>query len=98
MLVWLLHRFGPLLDRLEPHAAGESRVFLTTRTALASLTAFLIAILLGPRAIAWLKSHFRERIASNSPRLNEIQARKSATPTMGGLFILGAALVSIFLW
>lgn len=98
MLIWLLHHFGPLLERLEPHAAGESRVFLTTRTALASLTAFLIAILLGPRAIAWLKSHFRERIASSSPRLNEIQARKSATPTMGGLFILGAALVSILLW
>jgi phospho-N-acetylmuramoyl-pentapeptide-transferase len=98
VLIWLLHHFGPLLERLEPRAAGDSRVFLTTRTALASLTAFLIAILLGPVAIGWLKSRFRERIASDSARLNEIQARKSATPTMGGLFILGAALVSILLW
>src|SRR5438477_4059689 len=48
MLIWLLQRFGPLLERLEPHSAGDSRVFLTTRTALASLTAFLIAVLLGP--------------------------------------------------
>src|SRR5579863_7686790 len=82
VLIWLLHHFGPLLERLEPRAAGESRVFLTTRTALASLTAFLIAILLGPLAIKWLKTRFRERIASDSPRLNEIQSRKAATPTM----------------
>src|SRR5262249_35690192 len=98
MLIWLLHHFGPLLERLEPLAAGESRVFLTTRTALASLTAFLIAMLLGPLAIRWLKLRFRERIASDSARLNEIQARKSATPTMGGLFILGAVLIATLLW
>src|SRR6267142_5186367 len=98
MLIWLLHHFGPLLERLEPRAAGDSRVFLTTRTALASLTAFLLAILLGPLAIGWLKTRFRERIASDSARLNEIQARKSATPTMGGLFILSAVLTSVLLW
>ena len=98
MLIWSLHHFGRLLERLEPHAAGESRVFLTTRTALASVTAFLIAIALGPLAIGWLKARFRERIASDSARLNEIQSAKSATPTMGGLFILGAVLVSVLLW
>src|SRR5579872_2293808 len=98
MLIWLLHHFGPLLERLEPHTAGESRVFLTTRTALASLSAFLIAILLGPKAIGWLKLRFRERIASDSARLNEIQSVKNATPTMGGLLILGGVLVSVLLW
>src|SRR5258708_19693840 len=97
MLIWLLHHFGPLLERLEPRAAGESRVFLTTRAALASLTAFLMAILLGPLAIGWLKARFRERIASDSARLNEIQAPKKSTPTMGGLFILAAVLVSVLL-
>src|SRR5258708_5909864 len=98
MLIWSLHHFSRLLERLEPHAAGESRVFLTTRTALASVTAFLIAIALGPLAIGWLKARFRERIASDSPRLNEIQSAKSATPTMGGLFILSAVLISVLLW
>ncbi|HEY2252904.1 MAG TPA: phospho-N-acetylmuramoyl-pentapeptide-transferase [Planctomycetaceae bacterium] len=98
MLIWLLHHFGPLLERLEPFAAGETRVFLTTRTALASLTSFLIAVVWGPLAIAWLKSRFRERIASDSVRLNEIQAKKNLTPTMGGLFILGAVLTSVLLW
>src|SRR5579872_3995532 len=98
MLIWLLHHFGALLERLEPLAAGESRVFLTTRTALASLTAFVMAIAFGPRAIAFLRRRFRERIASDSARLNEIQAGKNATPTMGGLFIVSAVLVSIVLW
>jgi phospho-N-acetylmuramoyl-pentapeptide-transferase len=98
MLIWLLHHFGPLFEKLEPRVAGESRVFLTTRTALASLTGFLIAVLLGPSAIRFLKRRFRERVASSSPRLDEIQAAKNSTPTMGGLFILGSVLLSVLLW
>lgn len=98
MLIWLLHRFGPVLDQVEFYTAGDSRVFLTARTALASLTAFLMAILLGPFAIRWLQARFRERVASDSARLNEIQAAKNSTPTMGGLFILGAVCFSLLLW
>ncbi|MBW3540347.1 MAG: phospho-N-acetylmuramoyl-pentapeptide-transferase [Planctomycetes bacterium] len=98
MLLWLLHRFAPLLERLELHSAGDSRVFLTARVALASLTAFLAALLLGPLAIRWLKARFPERIDSASERLNELQAEKTATPTMGGLFIIGAIVVAVLLW
>jgi len=98
MLVFLLHHFGPLLEQMEIYSTGDSRVFLTARTALASLTSFLLAILLGPLAIRWLKRHFRERIASDSTRLNEIQAAKNATPTMGGLFIVAAIVTAVLLW
>lgn len=98
MLVFLLHYFGPLLERLEVFAAGDSRVFLTARTALASLSAFLFALLLGPYAIRWLKRHARERIASDSERLNEIQKHKQSTPTMGGVFIMAALLVAVLMW
>ena len=49
MLVWLFQRVGPLLESLETHTSGDSRVFLTARTALASVTAFLLALLLGPK-------------------------------------------------
>lgn len=98
MLVWLLDHFAPLLEKIEVLSSGNSRVFLTARTALASLTAFLMAILLGPAAIRMLKSRFRERIASDSARLNEIQASKNATPTMGGLFIMTAVVISILMW
>jgi len=98
MLVWLLDHFAPFLQKVEILSTGDSRVFLTARTALASLTAFLVAILLGPAAIRWLKGRFRERIASDSERLNEIQASKNATPTMGGVFIMAAVLLSILMW
>ena len=98
MLIWLLHHFGSLLDRFEPQTVGDTKVYLTARTALASLTSFLLAILLGPLAINWLKNRFRERIASDSARLNELHAAKNSTPTMGGLFILGAVLLSVLLW
>lgn len=98
MLIWLLHNDGPFWQRLEAFATGDSRVLLTARTALASLTSFLLAVILGPLAIRWLKARFRERVASASERLNEIQASKNATPTMGGIFILSAILVSVCLW
>jgi len=98
MLVFLLHYFGPLLERLEVFSAGDSRVFLTARTALASLSAFLFALVLGPLAIRFLKRHARERIASDSERLNEIHQHKQSTPTMGGLFIVASLLVAVLMW
>ena len=98
MLTWLLDRFAPLLEQLELHSAGDSRVFLTARVALASVTSFLMALILGPLAIRWLKARFPERIDSASEKLNQLHAAKQATPTMGGLFILGAVLTAVLLW
>lgn len=98
MLLWLIHRLGPLLEDLELISSAEQRAFITTRTALASFTAFFLAILLGPYAIRWLQGRFRERIASASERLNELHASKRDTPTMGGMFILAAMGLAILLW
>jgi phospho-N-acetylmuramoyl-pentapeptide-transferase len=98
MLVWLFNWFAPMLRQMELHTAGDSRVFLTARTALASVTAFVLAIALGPLAIGWLRGRFRERIASASKRLNEIQASKQSTPTMGGLFIVASIVVGTLLF
>ncbi|MEO1994029.1 MAG: phospho-N-acetylmuramoyl-pentapeptide-transferase [Planctomycetaceae bacterium] len=98
MLIWLLNQFAPLSRQMEIYASGDSRVFLTARTALASVTAFLIAILLGPMSIRWLKQRFPERVDSASDKLNELQSNKNATPTMGGLFVIGAVLVASLLW
>ncbi len=98
MLVWLLKEFGPFLERLELVTTGDSRVFLTARMALASVTSFLVAMLFGPVVIRWLKRHFRERIASDSQKLNELHAGKENTPTMGGLFICAAILLASLLW
>lgn len=98
MLIWILKRFAPVLEQVEVYSSGDSRVFLTARTALASVTSFVLALLLGPAAIRWLRRRFRERIDSSSSRLNELQADKSATPTMGGLFIVGSIVFAVLLW
>ena len=98
MLVWLYNRFGPLLEQMELLTSGDSRVFLTARVALASVTGFLVSLLFGPLAIGWLRSRFRERIASDSDQLNRLQADKQSTPTMGGLFVMGAVVIATLLF
>lgn len=98
MVLWLLRHFSNLFEQVASRTTGDSRVFLTARIAVASLTAFLITVLLGPIAIRWLQKRFRERIASNSETLNKLHAKKQETPTMGGLFVMGAVLLSTLIW
>ncbi len=98
MIFWLLQHLTDLTERLDAATSGDSRVYLTARTASAAVGAFLAALLLGPWAIRWLKSRFRERIDSASARLNELHAGKQETPTMGGIFIIGALVVAVVLF
>jgi len=98
MFLWLVQYFSPLLEQLESRTTGDSHVYLTGRTAAASVTAFLLALILGPLAIRWLNGRFRERVHSDSERLNELHAEKNETPTMGGLFVMAAVLLSSLLW
>lgn len=69
---------------------------LAARAGLAAVTAFLVALLLGPRLLAWLRARQYIEIETNteSERLNAINASKAPTPTMGGLMIVGAVLVA----
>ncbi len=98
MFLWFVQYFSPLLEQLESRTTGDSRVYLTARTAAASISAFLLALVLGPVAIRWLKTRFPERVASDSDRLNELQAAKNETPTMGGLFVMAAVFFSAIIW
>ena len=61
---------------------------ITARASLAALVSFLLAVILGPRSIAWLARRFREPIKSDSPEICRLHQAKQATPTMGGLFIV----------
>ena len=97
MLLWLIRHFGLLMEQVESRTTGDSEIFLTARTAAASVMAFLLAILFGPVAIRWLKRRFRERIASDSATLNQLHAEKQNTPTMGGMFTMGAVLATTLL-
>lgn len=94
MLVWLLKHYPTFFEQVAGVSTGDSQVFLTARIAMATMISFVTALILGPYAIRWLKSNFRERIDSASQQLNELHAGKSDTPTMGGIFIVLAIVVA----
>lgn len=70
--------------------------YITFRTAAASLTAFVFMLTLGPWMIRLLRSsQIGQVVRREGP---ESHRPKEGTPTMGGLLILGAALIPTLLW
>ncbi len=74
--------------------------YITFRAAMASLTAFLISVIVGPLIIRKLKEmSFGETIRrEHVESLYNIQKHKEGTPTMGGIIIILAISVSTILW
>ncbi len=72
--------------------------YLTFRSGGAVLTALLLAFLLGPPIIAWLKKKQKEGqpIREDGPESHLLT--KKGTPTMGGVLILLAVAISTLLW
>ena len=54
MLYWWLQGNPGWGNQWELVSSGDSHVYLTPRIALATITAFLLALLFGPWAITWL--------------------------------------------
>ena len=70
--------------------------YITFRAAYAAITAFLLAVLLGPWVIAKLREKgVVKRIREEGPQAHQ---SKSGTPTMGGLLILAAIAIPTLLW
>jgi len=70
--------------------------YVTFRTAAASLTAFVFTLVFGPWAIRKLRGfQIGQVIRHEGPETHRL---KAGTPTMGGLLILGAAIVPTVLW
>jgi phospho-N-acetylmuramoyl-pentapeptide-transferase len=69
------------------------------RSVVAVLTSFFIALLLGPTIIRWLmRKKIGDRPEFYHAGLNELTKEKANTPTMGGLIIIIAVLVTTLLW
>ncbi len=90
MLIWLA-------DWLTQFDTGFNVFsYLTLRAILSTLTALLIAILIGPKMIRYLqKMQIGQTVRDDGPQSH---LSKSGTPTMGGLLILAAIVVSGLLW
>jgi phospho-N-acetylmuramoyl-pentapeptide-transferase len=86
-----------LYDRLYPAVSGF-RVFryVTFRTTFASITAFLLCVLLGPWFIAKVREfQIGQYIREEGPKSHQ---KKAGTPTMGGILIVISILVPTLLW
>ena len=91
MLYWLLFQ---VLQKYVP----TFRIFgyVTTRVALASLTALVFSLLAGPWLIRKLREwSFGQHIREEGPQSHH---KKAGTPTMGGLLIVSAIVLPTLLW
>src|SRR3954463_6996926 len=89
-----------LSDFLEANHLGFLRVFtfITFQTIVAVPLSFLIVLLAGPRVIAWLR---KQKIGDvpdfDQAQMNERMKGKSGTPTMGGVLIISAIVITTLL-
>src|SRR5256714_12502650 len=99
MIYYILYEliYGHFKDR-EIYLVKALNVFqyVTFRTAYASVTAMLISLLFGTKLINALKKwNIGQQIREEGPQAH---IAKQHTPTMGGLLIIGAVIISTLLW
>ena len=74
--------------------------YITFRAAMASITAFLLSVILGPIIIKKLKGSKIEESPrkEHTEHLYELHKHKEGTPTMGGIIIILSIILSTLLW
>ena len=96
MIPWILELLSGGLSAKVFNNAANLFGYVTFRAAVAAATAFVLCLMLGPWLIRTLtRLHVGQHIREEGPA--EHQA-KSGTPTMGGLLIVAAILISTLLW
>ncbi len=99
MLYYLLTKTSDRLDEVGLYSLLQVFYQLEFRAFVAVVCSFLVVLIFGRKTIRWL---IKQKIG-DSPEfyhadLNEIMARKAATPTMGGILICGSMLLTILLF
>jgi phospho-N-acetylmuramoyl-pentapeptide-transferase len=70
--------------------------YITVRTAMASTSALLLSLLLGPWVIERLRDlQVKQYIREEGPKAHQ---KKAGTPTMGGVLIVAAIIIPTALW
>ncbi|MBI5184240.1 MAG: phospho-N-acetylmuramoyl-pentapeptide-transferase [Nitrospinae bacterium] len=89
----LYHLLYPLSDT---YTLFNVFKYITFRSVYSLLTALLLSLLIGPLVIRTMRAfEIGEKIREDGPKSHH---KKSGTPTMGGLLILGSLIVSVLLW
>ncbi len=90
MLFELLYRFHDYFSPLNVFR------YITFRTSLAALTALIATFVIAPGMIRWLKKiSMTQQIRDDGPKTH---LAKAGTPTMGGIIILSAIMISVLMW
>lgn len=100
-MLYYLSQLGSMVHGLPLGKALNVFQYITFRALLAGLTSFLICLLFGDaliRRLVKLKLGQPIRSAEEVHRLNELHGGKKGTPTMGGILLIGAVIVSTLLW
>jgi len=85
MLYHLLIQTDDWLDKIGLHSLLQVFYYLEFRAFVAVICSFLFVLLFGKKTIRWLvKQKIGDSPEFYHPDLNEMMARKAATPTMGG--------------
>jgi phospho-N-acetylmuramoyl-pentapeptide-transferase len=70
--------------------------YITVRTAVASISALLLSLLMGPWMIERLRAmQVKQYIREEGPKAHQ---KKAGTPTMGGVLIVAAIIIPTLLW
>jgi len=82
---------------LRPHFSALNVFrYITVRTAVASVTALILSLLLGPWVIERLRElQVKQYIREEGPKAHR---KKAGTPTMGGVLIVAAIAIPTILW
>jgi phospho-N-acetylmuramoyl-pentapeptide-transferase len=95
----IYHLLWYLRDTLTHRLGFYAYQNVAFRSVSAVLTSLLIALLVGPKIIRWLmRKKIGDRPEFYHAALNELTKEKANTPTMGGLIIILATLVTTLLW
>ncbi|MCH8006883.1 MAG: phospho-N-acetylmuramoyl-pentapeptide-transferase [Planctomycetes bacterium] len=98
MLYNLLQLSDDWLDEVGLYSLLQVFYQLEFRAFAAVLLSFGLVLLFGSRVIRWLvRAKIGDAPEFYRADLNELMARKAATPTMGGVLLVGAMLVAIVL-
>lgn len=94
MFYWFLY---PLRDYVSFFNVFK---YITFRAVSASVTAFLISIILGPLVIKWLSQANITNLVKreHAEKIHSFYAGKMSVPTMGGVLIVGSVLFSSLIW